>query len=186
MDVARWMDETKHFKQDEICRKIKNELREEIAQDKISERCIEGCLPSKYKRKYIRSELNSVSENAKPLAIVDTQRGKTVEEERLLSIHQGASSISEDGSKAIKKDYQNEVRELRDAIDERLLRDQINKLSHESDCMLDIISAARKENQKKLFLTYQSFLEQIIDYVNHRIAVSAPLQFGTHIQRDKQ
>jgi hypothetical protein len=60
---------------------------------------------------------------------------------------------------------------IRDAIEERLLRDQIDKLSHESDYVLDMINKARKENQKKLFLTYQSFLEQIIDSVDHRIAV---------------
>lgn len=52
--------------------------------------------------------------------------------------------------------------------------------------MLDIISNATKENQEELFLVCRSFLERIIDSANHRIDLSAPLQFGTHIQRDKQ
>jgi DNA polymerase III delta prime subunit len=146
LDRARWLDETKHYKQDEICRKIKNELRKEIVQRNISERCIEGCLSSKYKRKYIRSEVSSVSS----------------------------------------PDYQNDVHELIDAFDKLQLRDQINKLSDEFDCMLDIISNARKEKQKELFLASRSFLERIIDSANHRIAVSAPLQFSTHFQRDRQ
>jgi hypothetical protein len=182
LGIARWMDETKHYKQDEICRKIKSELRKEIVQCDISERCIEGCLPSKYKRKYIRSEVSSVSKDEK-LLIVNTQRGKTLEEKQPISNHHEGSAISENSSRAIKDDYQNE---LIDAFDKLQLRDQINKLSYEFDCMPDIISNARKENQEELFLAYRSFLERIIDSANHRIAVSAPLQFSTHIQRDKQ
>jgi hypothetical protein len=167
LGIARWMAETKHYKQDEICRKIKNELRKEIVQGNISERCIETCLPSKYKRKYIRSEVSSVSKDEK-LLIVNTQRGKTLEEAQPISNYHEGSAISENGSRAIKD-------ELIDAFDKLQLRDQINKLSYESDCMLDIISNARKENQEELFLASRSFLERIIDSANHRIAVSAPL-----------
>jgi hypothetical protein len=185
LDKARWMDKTKHYKQDEICRKIKNKLRKEIVQHKISERCIERCLPSKYKRKYIRSEVSSVSKDEK-LLIANTQRGKTLEEKQPISNYHEGSAISENGSRAIKDDNQNDVHELIDVLDKLQLRDQINKLSYEFDCMLDIISNARKENQEELLLEFRSLLERIIDSANHRIAVSAPLQFGTHIQRDKQ
>ena len=118
--------------------------------------------------------------------MVNTQRGKTLEEVQPISNHHEGSATSENGSRAIKDDYQNDDRELTDALDKLQLRDQINKLSYEFDCMLDIISNARKEKQEELFLACRSFLERIIDSANHRIAVSAPLQFGTHIQRDKQ
>jgi hypothetical protein len=187
LDAARRLDETKNYKQHEICRIIKNELREEIVQGKISERCIEGILPRKYKRKYIKSELNSASTEAKPLAIVDIQKGKTQEEEeQLVSNHQQDGSHSENGSRAIKDDYQHVDNELSDAIDRVFMNDQIKKLSHESDCMLDIISNARLEIQQELFLAYRSFLEQIIDSANHRIDISAPSQLSTRVQQDKQ
>ena len=100
------MDETKHYKQDEICRKIKNKLREEIAQDKISERHIEECLPSKYKRKYRKSELNY----ANLLAIANNLREKILEEKQPHSDHPGANAISKNSSKPIKDDFQDNVR----------------------------------------------------------------------------
>jgi hypothetical protein len=77
--LARWMDETKHCKQDEICRKIKLKLREQIIKGKITERWIEDCLPKEYKRKYqqSKSELTSPSRSGKLLSVVDTQRGVT-------------------------------------------------------------------------------------------------------------
>jgi hypothetical protein len=52
--------------------------------------------------------------------------------------------------------------------------------------MLDIIINARKEIQQELFLAYRSYLERIIDSASHRVAMSAPLQFGTHVQQDKK
>ena len=63
LDLARWMDETRQCRRDEICRKIKAELKEKIDHGKISERWIEECLPDEYKRKYIKSELSSLSRN---------------------------------------------------------------------------------------------------------------------------
>jgi hypothetical protein len=118
------MDETKHYKQDEICRIIKNELRKEIVQCNITERCIEGCLPSKYKRKYIRSEVSSVSKDEK-LLTVNTQRGKTLEEVQPISNHHEGSAISENGSRAIKNDSQDIIRECKEAIDELFRRESI-------------------------------------------------------------
>ena len=50
------------------------------------------------------------------------------------------------------------------------MEDQINKLSHESNCLLDIISnTSKKDYQKKLFRAYREFLERNIDAVNLRI-----------------
>jgi hypothetical protein len=203
------MNETKHYKQDEICRKIKNELRKEIVQGNISKRCIERCLPSKYKRKYIRSEVSSVSKDEK-LLIVNTQRGKTLEEVQPISNFHEGSAISENGSRAIKDDSQ-DIRECKEAIDELFRResipnpstkdmqtalgtvpsfistiysvnmpleekivmeDHMKKLSHQFDCMLEIISSGKKEDQKKLFLACRNSLERNIDAVNNRIAVS--------------
>lgn len=52
-----------------------------------------------------------------------------------------------------------------------VMEDQINKLSHESNCLLDIISnISKKDYQKKLFLAYREFLERNIDAVNQRIS----------------
>jgi hypothetical protein len=204
------MDETKHYKQDEICRKIKNELRKVIVQGNISERRIERCLPSKYKRKYVRNEVSSVSRDEK-LLIVNTQRGKTLEEVQPISNHHKGSASSENGSRAIKDDSQDIIREFNEAIDELFRResipnpstkdmqpalgtvpsfistiysvsmpleekivmeDHMKKLSHLFDCMLELISSGKKEDQKKLFLAYRNSLERNIDAVNNRIAVS--------------
>jgi hypothetical protein len=49
------------------------------------------------------------------------------------------------------------------------MEDQINNLSHESNCLLDIIGNSKKDYQKKLFLAYRKFLERNIDAVNQRI-----------------
>lgn len=52
-----------------------------------------------------------------------------------------------------------------------VMEDQINKLSHESNCLLDVISnISKKDYQKKLFLAYREFLERNIDAVNQRIS----------------
>lgn len=67
LTLARWMDETKQCKQDEICRKIKYELNEEIRQGKITGRWIEECLPAEYKRGYTKSEVSSLSGNSELL-----------------------------------------------------------------------------------------------------------------------
>lgn len=49
------------------------------------------------------------------------------------------------------------------------MEDQINNLSHETNCLLDIISNSKMGYQKKLFLAYRKFLERNIDAVDQRI-----------------
>lgn len=49
------------------------------------------------------------------------------------------------------------------------MEDQINDLSHETNCLLDIISSCKKNYQKKLFLAYREFLERNIDAIDERI-----------------
>jgi hypothetical protein len=49
------------------------------------------------------------------------------------------------------------------------MEDQINNLSHETNCLLDIISNSKTSYQKKLFLAYRKFLERNIDAVDQRI-----------------
>lgn len=64
------------------------------------------------------------------------------------------------------------IHTLSTPLEEKIvMEDQINKLSHESNCLLDIISnISKKDYQKKLFLAYREFLERNIDAVNQRIS----------------
>jgi hypothetical protein len=63
------------------------------------------------------------------------------------------------------------IHNLSTPLEEKIaMEDQINKLSHESNCLLDIISnTSKKDYQKKLFRAYREFLERNIDAVNLRI-----------------
>jgi hypothetical protein len=68
LELARVLDETKQCKErSQICRKIKEMLKEKIAEGKITAKWIEECLPREYKRRYnnnnnnIKSELSSLS-----------------------------------------------------------------------------------------------------------------------------
>jgi hypothetical protein len=63
------------------------------------------------------------------------------------------------------------IHTLNTPLEEKIaMEDQINKLSHESNCLLDIISnTSKKDYQKKLFLAYREFLKQNIEAVNKRI-----------------
>jgi len=65
LELARLLDETKECKQSQICRKIKEMLKDKIHEGKITGKWIEECLPQEYKRKYAKSELSSLSRNAK-------------------------------------------------------------------------------------------------------------------------
>ncbi|MGI0044308.1 MAG: hypothetical protein ACRD47_11400 [Nitrososphaeraceae archaeon] len=57
------------------------------------------------------------------------------------------------------------------SLEEKIaMEDQINNLSHENNCLIDIISNSKKDYQKKLFLAYREFLERNIDAVNQRIS----------------
>jgi len=63
------------------------------------------------------------------------------------------------------------IHNLSTPLEEKIaMEDQINKMSHESNCLLDIIgNNIKKDYQKKLFLGYREFLKRNIDAVNQRI-----------------
>jgi hypothetical protein len=65
----------------QICRKIKEMLKDKINEGKITGKWVEECLPQEYKRKYAKSELSSLSGNAKKVGkiLVDNQ-GKSLSE----------------------------------------------------------------------------------------------------------
>src|SRR5215217_6167922 len=65
LELARRLDETKRCEQSQICRTIKEILQDKIKEGKITEKWIEGCLPQEYKRRYAKSELTSLSKQAK-------------------------------------------------------------------------------------------------------------------------
>ena len=62
------------------------------------------------------------------------------------------------------------IHSLSMSLEEKIaMEDQINDLSHETNCLLDIISNCKKNYQKKLFLAYREFLERNIDAIDERI-----------------
>jgi hypothetical protein len=81
LELARLLDETKQCRQSQICRKIKEMLNDKINEGKITGKWIEECLPQEYKRKYAKSELSSLSRNAKKVGkiLVDNE-GKSLAE----------------------------------------------------------------------------------------------------------
>jgi hypothetical protein len=81
LELARHLDETKQSEQTQICRKIKEMLKDKIKEGKITGRWIEECLPQEYKRKYAKSELSSLSRNAKKLGeILIDNEGRSLAE----------------------------------------------------------------------------------------------------------
>jgi hypothetical protein len=121
LDLARWMDETKQCRQDEICRKIKNELKEKIAQGKISEKWIEECLPKEYKRRYTKSELSSLSSSGELLSVVDTQGGSSNGEKASVNSSQEAYTVSINDSRSTDDSSQDLLCELVNELEKRLL-----------------------------------------------------------------
>ena len=89
LKLARLLDETKECKQSQICRKIKEMLKDKIHEGKITGKWIERCLPQEYRRRYAKSELCSLSRNAKKLGeiLVDNE-GKSLAES---SSYEGSS-----------------------------------------------------------------------------------------------
>ena len=81
LELARLLDETQRCEQCQISRKIKQMLKDKINEGKITRKWIEECLPQEYKRKYVKSELSSLSRNAKKLGkiLVDNE-GKSLAE----------------------------------------------------------------------------------------------------------
>ena len=53
--------------------------------------------------------------------------------------------------------------------DKVVLEDMINKLSQETDTMLDIIYDIPKRHQKQLLVEYRALLQSVIDSVDHRL-----------------
>jgi hypothetical protein len=81
LELARHFDETRQCEETQICRKIKEMLNDKIKEGKITGKWIEECLPQEYKRKYAKSELSSLSRNAKKVGkiLVDNE-GKSLAE----------------------------------------------------------------------------------------------------------
>lgn len=61
LEIARILDESKQCLRDQICRRIKEILRDKIREGKITPKWIEESLPKEYKREYNKSELSSLS-----------------------------------------------------------------------------------------------------------------------------
>ena len=61
LKLAEALFGTKQYEQSQICRKIKESLKDKITERKITKKWIEECLPKDYKRKYSKSELSSLS-----------------------------------------------------------------------------------------------------------------------------
>ncbi|MGB8025492.1 MAG: hypothetical protein WCF06_14400 [Nitrososphaeraceae archaeon] len=80
LELARLLDETKQCRQSQICRKIKEMLKDKIHEGKITGKWIERCLPQEYRRRYVKSEQSSLSGKAKNLEkiIIVDNKGKTV------------------------------------------------------------------------------------------------------------
>ena len=76
LELARHLDETRQCEGTQICRKIKEMLKDKINEGKITGKWIEECLPQEYKRKYAKSELSSLSRNAKKVGkiLVDNEK----------------------------------------------------------------------------------------------------------------
>jgi hypothetical protein len=77
-ELARRLDESKQCEQGQICKRIKEILKDKIQQRKITEKWIEECLPKEYKRNYVKSELSSLSNS--PEKILVNSQGKTITE----------------------------------------------------------------------------------------------------------
>jgi polyhydroxyalkanoate synthesis regulator phasin len=67
LELARRLDEGHKCERNQICRRIKDILRDKIRQGHITGKWVEDCLPAEYKRKYTKSEVTSLSKKAKKL-----------------------------------------------------------------------------------------------------------------------
>lgn len=82
LNLAKKLDKDKICKEDEICNRIKEYLKDEIQNGKITSRWIEGCLPKEYKRKYEKkekSEVSSLSTDNKKRVLVKTDGSTSYE-----------------------------------------------------------------------------------------------------------
>ena len=80
LKLARLLDETNQCERSQVCRKIKEVLRDKIKEGKITGKWIERCLPQDYKRIYAESEQSSLSSKVKKLEkiIIVDNKGNTV------------------------------------------------------------------------------------------------------------
>lgn len=175
LEYARWLDENRQCRHAEICRKIKNELKDEINQGKISVKWIEECLPREYKRRYTKCQVISNSSSGNLVTIVDGQVGSTLKREDPINNSQEAIAVSQNGVNSISNDDIENLRyELIQAVENLLfndsIEDKLNKLSQEYESLIGVISSSKKEFQKKMYLACRNFLEQIIEVVNHKLA----------------
>src|SRR5919108_1245394 len=67
LELAKRLDEGHKYERNQICRRIKDILKDKIRQGHITDKWIEDCLPAEYKRKYTKSEVTSLSKKAKRL-----------------------------------------------------------------------------------------------------------------------
>jgi hypothetical protein len=81
LELARHLEETRQCEETQICRKIKEMLKDKINEGRITGKWVEECLPQEYKRKYAKSELSSLSRNVKRVGkiLVDNE-GKSLAE----------------------------------------------------------------------------------------------------------
>jgi hypothetical protein len=77
-ELARHLDESKQCEQGQICKRIKEILKDKIQERKITEKWIEECLPKEYKRNYVKSELSSLSNSPEKISV--SSQGKTITE----------------------------------------------------------------------------------------------------------
>ena len=89
LELARRFDETKRFEQSQICRKIKGITQDKIKDGKITEKWIEECLPQEYKRRYAKSEVSSLSKQAKRNVAKQRRKNKHI----IVARAQGAKSV---------------------------------------------------------------------------------------------
>jgi hypothetical protein len=89
LELARRLDETKRCEQSQICRKIKEVLQDKIKEGKITEKWIAGCLPPEYKRRYAKSEVSSLSKQAKR----NTETEELKNRDQILVDAQGRKSV---------------------------------------------------------------------------------------------
>jgi hypothetical protein len=90
--LARRLDESKQCEQGQICKRIKEILKDKIQEGKISQKWIEECLPKEYKRKYLKSELSSLS-NSQQTILVSSQ-GKTITEPKVANENINIKNLS--------------------------------------------------------------------------------------------
>jgi hypothetical protein len=158
-ELAKLLDETKQCEQSQICRKIKEMLKDKITEGKITEKWIEECLPQEYKRKYVKSELTSLSQDengTKEKILVDTSGRSSIAKALLSSDTSGSSNNStEDNNAKFKASKTNQ---------NLLVGSDNQDTSYETDCLRckeledallrasSVVSADKLQNENKTYL----------------------------------